>query len=841
MNENINKVLDIILADDDLSFELMKKKTLDDVYEFCISIHGGYTKDELEAYMDEILIVDKEMEEAALKEENLEKVSGGKGKKIGNRIMAMSLAPLMIAGAPYPAAYAEGGDLRATPGITSATLSKKNQSSFWQRHKKKIIAAGVAGAILLGGTLLWRHHKNKDSDKSSSTDDTGKNKPNSAPKGQQGNGGYRNDDDDGNNSGKYYTTSLEQKGRENYNKFAEWWMGVPFIGKLLIGIATGGVFVDRLGYLASSINKISNAMWPISSLSDKISGWYRYVANSVNNKPADIHESVDNIDLLFKEVKGQEKAKEEVRSIVYSILHERNHARLTGEKYKKGDVLYFVGPSRVGKSLMAQGLAKYKILSPYEEAYKISASEIDSDNKKDTIIDQLFGMSSYGGYGDYGGYYGGSGGGGASAISKPKNLVKYISEHPNGIVIIDEYDKMWSKNLDEIFRSIVDSGVVNVKGQTIDCSGVTFILTSNESTQSIRGGNQDEVIYKDEDDGTGSRTHIKHDKSFLNRIRPVEFGNLSANEYEEIIRTEFQQMVNNYWILPEAAGVDIVISEKAIKDMAKAVEKKNQGASYAVALRSDLHKCITNKVYGADVLHNIRDYYKGKKIFVDFDPSNDTFILQDEDEKSGKVKPTVEKKNYSVEQYAQILSIGLKNMIDHFHKAEAGNIDVVIDSKVIEDMAKAVKKKNQGDDYAVALRNNLLNDIIAKISNAQEVYKQKDYYKGKKIFVGFDTSTDRFILKDEDEMGGEKKNKKQETEATTENVKVAEETRAADETKAVEEAKRAEAERKNEEAKKKAGEARKRVAEKAEEKAEQTKKVAKQENDKNNTDKKVKQ
>jgi len=420
-------------------------------------------------------------------------------------------------------------------------------------------------------------------------------------------------------------SELQKKAETKYNEFFDWLLEKPGVGSLLLFAATVGVFIDKFGTIARSISYISSATWPISNMIERFRSWAKHLENNLNKKPVELGESIDNLEYLFDEVKGQKKAKDEVRSIVFNILHRKKHAELTGKPYGHGDVLYFYGPSRVGKTLMARGLAKYKILSPNTEPYYISASEVDKDSRKDTILDQLFGMNNYGGFGGFGGYdfYGGNN---QNVISKPKNLVKYISENPNGIVIIDEYDKMWSPALDEVMRTIVDNGIINVKGQTINCSGITFILTSNESTQSIKGGNQD--VEKDVDDGTGSRTYIKHDKSFLNRIRPVEFENLAADDYEQIIRKEFKRDLIDYWINPEVCGLDVLIGNKAIKDMAKAVEKKNQGASFISDLMADLFRDISIKVYQADLKE--KDYYRGKRMFVDFDAENNSFILNDE-------------------------------------------------------------------------------------------------------------------------------------------------------------------------------------------------------------------
>lgn len=623
VSDNIGLALEKISSDPELIRELSRQKTFDELYNFCISVHGGYKKEEFDEYMDDLVsLLEEEALNSRVNEDELRNISGGFNSNLYKKSLAYSLAFLTLATSVSPAAY--GADAGATVSDVKTEVSGKRiikKKSFWQRHKKAIIGTGIF-AILAGILCYYNRGRlsnffRKDSNNGSQpADTTGTVSP---PADQQDGGG---EDRDG--AGRV-NTDLHMEGVRNWNKFLNRVRNVPVLGSALVAVATIGVFINNIGAVARSISYVSSATWPISNMIERFRSWAKHLDNNFNKRPVELGESIDNLEYLFDEVKGQKKAKDEVRSIVFNILHRKKHAELTGKPYGHGDVLYFYGPSRVGKTLMARGLAKYKILSPNTEPYYISASEVDKDSRKDTILDQLFGMNNYGGFGGFGGYdfYGGNN---QNVISKPKNLVKYISENPNGIVIIDEYDKMWSPALDEVMRTIVDNGIINVKGQTINCSGITFILTSNESTQSIKGGNQD--VEKDVDDGTGSRTYIKHDKSFLNRIRPVEFENLAADDYEQIIRKEFKRDLIDYWINPEVCGLDVLIGNKAIKDMAKAVEKKNQGASFISDLMADLFRDISIKVYQADLKE--KDYYRGKRMFVDFDAENNSFILNDE-------------------------------------------------------------------------------------------------------------------------------------------------------------------------------------------------------------------
>lgn len=62
-----------------------------------------------------------------------------------------------------------------------------------------------------------------------------------------------------------------------------------------------------------------------------------------------------------------------------------------------------------------------------------------------------------------------------------------MKNNPNGIVRIEEYDKMCTPALDEVLRTVMECGIINVNGEKIDCSGILFILTSNEDKVSMEG------------------------------------------------------------------------------------------------------------------------------------------------------------------------------------------------------------------------------------------------------------------------------------------------------------------------------------------------------------------
>lgn len=382
----------------------------------------------------------------------------------------------------------------------------------------------------------------------------------------------------------------------------------------VLGITMIGGAIETLGKVSKSFSQIGNANYYFQNLVTNLSNVINRFSKKFE-KDLTVNEKISMLKTLCEDVKGQEIAKTKVLSIIYGIIHDKNQAQISGEKYSHGDVLYFVGPSGVGKTFLAEHCIAPVMskISPYI----ISASEVDKSSGNETIIDQLFGLDNY-----ISGYrYGYGGGYGGDMMSKRKSLVEYLENNPNGIVIVNEYDKMWCQGLDEIFRTIMDQGIVTVKGQKIDCSGTTFIITSNESSSSVFGGNQDEI--KDIDDGTGSRTYIKHDKSFLNRAKIVEFSNLTAEEYEKIALKEFNEKVVNYWKNPEVAGINIELDD-TIKHISLRVESQNQGARCITDIRYKLIHDIVSKITDSSI-----EYYTGKTIYVSYDENKNEFTLYD--------------------------------------------------------------------------------------------------------------------------------------------------------------------------------------------------------------------
>ena len=319
-------------------------------------------------------------------------------------------------------------------------------------------------------------------------------------------------------------------------------------------------------------------------------------------KPVDPVATMQILDMFMKNVKGQERAKQQIRSMVLNIVDKNAQfmANKDGKKAGPGaNVIYMVGPSGVGKSFSADIIRK--VLAGFNaEPFVIEASDIDKQSKS-SAVEQLFGMK----------------------IKRINNsevyeyapFIQRIKAIPNTVVVINEYDKMHTPELDEKLRTIMDQGYINVNGEKIDCSAATFIITSNESYGSVNKGNNE---FDNTDDGTGSRTFINHDKAFLNRIKLIEFDNLTATEYKEIAMIPFVQLALRY---KAQYGINIDLNG-TIDAVALRVEKLNKGARPIFTYLEALNDKLLNEV----VLQELNCGNRNINYKVSFE--NDNFKLE---------------------------------------------------------------------------------------------------------------------------------------------------------------------------------------------------------------------
>lgn len=536
----------------------------------------------------------------------------------------------------------------------SSSVSGKEEKSFagkaWdfvKKHKWKfIVAAAVVVVTCVGGYGFYKYRQksnepnepNKDSEPpKEKADGEGFNsdrvKPSDIPghKWVKDPSGVWHDvviDKDYEPDVTKRTNVNKKKAHSTWNEIGNWFDKNPVFGGAIFATSLGGFaisgiksFFSGAGELGEDIQKVISPYGFFGTAYDKIKrkmDSILYPSLPVNPKS-----SSESLELLFKDFKGQDEAKEKLRTHINDIVTKKDMARRRGETYSHGDVLYFIGPSGVGKSYAAKGLAKYKILGSDAEPYFMSSSDVDLKNKEESLVAQIFGPKSA----DYGfGYSDGN-----SGKKMRSSLYRYIQNHPNGIVIIDEYDKFYDDSLDEVMRGIIDNGKVHVYNQELDCSGITFILTSNETKASLNQSGEEEM--------DASLTEHIHDKSFTNRIRLVEFENLPIQTYKDIAYSQFVPVLKEYFAHEDCGGIKLIVDEQTIEALAEKTRAYGEGARH-----------LLNYLFG-EASSVITEFLSGKSN-EDFKNANGKdvvlkFILRDINDKELKAaKEDREGKNY---------------------------------------------------------------------------------------------------------------------------------------------------------------------------------------------------
>ena len=381
------------------------------------------------------------------------------------------------------------------------------------------------------------------------------------------------------------------------------------------GTVSGGGVLSWLGSRISSIfnSYAFNTLLIFGGWSFLSNLYKSYQAKKEAGKvetPIDPVTSMHLLDMHLASVKGQEKAKKAIRQAVLNIVDKNSQFALRKNSKRAGagaTVIYMIGPSGVGKTMIAD-ICRVVLAGSGATPLVIEASDIDRRSRM-SPVEQLFGMRTKR-----------TQNGGETYEYSP--IIQRLKAVPNTVVIINEYDKVHSPDLDEKLRTIMDQGYINVNGEKIDCSAATFIITSNESSASANKGNLEIAL---DDDGTGSRTFISHDKSFLNRVKLIELENLSAKEYKEIAMRPFAELAARYH---HQYGIDLAFGN-TLDTLAQKVEELNRGARPIFNYVESLNDKLLNEV----VLNNLNNTSKRIKLAVSFDKEQDDFILENPDKK----------------------------------------------------------------------------------------------------------------------------------------------------------------------------------------------------------------
>ncbi len=230
---------------------------------------------------------------------------------------------------------------------------------------------------------------------------------------------------------------------------------------------------------------------------------------------------------LHEDVIGQEEA---VRTVAKAIRRAR--AGVKDPRRPTGSFI-FLGPTGVGKTLLAQTLAKF-LFADQDALIRIDMSEY----MEKFAVSRLVGAPpGYVGYEESG------------------QLSEAVRRRPYSVVLFDEIEKAHPEVFNILLQIMEDGRLTDAQGRTVDFKNVVVIMTSNVGARTIAtdrplGFSTEESTRLAQDrqrDYTRMKTKVTEElrktfsPEFLNRVDDVVvFHALTPNEIEAIVDLELR-------------------------------------------------------------------------------------------------------------------------------------------------------------------------------------------------------------------------------------------------------------------------------------------------------------
>lgn len=226
---------------------------------------------------------------------------------------------------------------------------------------------------------------------------------------------------------------------------------------------------------------------------------------------SDSLKDIDSIkDKLLNTIIGQESVINYLMDITKRIRYGYND---------KCYSILFVGPSGVGKSILAKEYAK--VLVGEDNFIRLDMSEY-SDS---TSINKILGSSpGYVGYDDN------------------KNILEEIRNKPNSVLLLDEIDKAHPSVINLFYQILEEGKIKNSKGRIVRFNNVIIIMTSNIGFEKSSIG-----FNKISNNNIYSSLKNYFSTAFINRLDNVLiFNRLDKNNIISIIDKRLKEVRNRY-------------------------------------------------------------------------------------------------------------------------------------------------------------------------------------------------------------------------------------------------------------------------------------------------------
>jgi ATP-dependent Clp protease ATP-binding subunit ClpA len=265
-------------------------------------------------------------------------------------------------------------------------------------------------------------------------------------------------------------------------------------------------------------------------------------------------------------IKGQDDAIRKVIGVLMNAVADIQR-RTGGNPSRPKGVLFFAGPTGVGKTLTAQKLATFL----FGSEYKLLRFDM-SEYKEEFQVTRLYGAPP--------GYVGYEAGG---------TLTTAVKENPFSVILFDEIEKAHPRVLDIFLQILSDGRLTDSKGETVFFSESIIIFTSN----------------------IGTRAHERAELDILlQEFRENENDENEAKKIKEKIREHFRKCIENYFTIeisrPELLG-RVGMDNIVVFDYISSEDVKKMFENYLLDLKTKFNKYSQNEIPSLQIEMDINE------------------------------------------------------------------------------------------------------------------------------------------------------------------------------------------------------------------------------------------